>query len=148
MQKFEFWKDKNKKLVTPDLFSDLAEDAAKRVSSEASDKRNKATQLRRFFDDVLTFGSRLKELQGNAQREEFEKTLPYLKMLNAKVAYAKARDLISLEFKDFISISLKQVNDLDDFKVFNALFEAFMGYYKFFEKEGPGARQQNSRGGN
>ncbi|MBF0502747.1 MAG: type III-A CRISPR-associated protein Csm2 [Candidatus Riflebacteria bacterium] len=135
MQEFTFWKNKEKKLVTPDLFSDFAEKAAKAVSGQATDKLNKSTQLRRFFDDVLTFGSRLKELPNDRQSVEFEKTLPYLKMLNAKVAYARARELISPEFKDFIGISLRQLNDLEDFRVFHTLFEAFMGYYKFFDKE-------------
>jgi len=151
MQEIKFWKDKAKKIVNPDLFSDTAEKIAKAVSNEATDKLNKSTQLRRFFDDVLTFESRLKELPEEKQREEFDRSLPYLKMLNAKVAYAKARDLISPEFKDFIGISLKQLNDLDDFKVFHTLFEAFMGYYKFFDKERENrareARQHATRGG-
>lgn len=50
-------------------------------------------------------------------------------MLNAKAAYAKGRGLISDSFRDFISNSLKQINDKDDFEVFKGLFEAFMGYY-------------------
>ena len=59
---------------------------------------------------------------------EFDNILPYLKMLNAKAAYAMGRDLVSKGFKDFISNSLNQVKDKDDFDAFAGLFEAFIGY--------------------
>ena len=57
-------------------------------------------------------------------------------MLNAKAAYAMGRDLISISFKDFISTSLNRIKDVDDFEVFAGLFEAFMGYYKFYDEKG------------
>lgn len=151
MLEFKLWKDKSKALIDPDLFAGRAEKLAELVSKEAGDGKNKPTQLRRFYDDVLSFGGRMKILPEDQQRQDFEKNLPYLKMLQAKVTYAQARNLVGKEFKDFLGISLKQVNDLDDFKVFQALFEAFMGYYKFFdverEKEARQNRSQNQRGG-
>ncbi len=122
-----FWKDKKNKLIMPDLFSTEAENLAKKIAEEGTKTCNKRSQIRKFYDEVLNFSARA----GN-DPVEFEKILPYLKMLNAKTAYAKGRGLISDSFKDFISNCLKQVNDRDDFEVFLSLFEAFMGYYRFY----------------
>jgi CRISPR-associated protein Csm2 len=133
-----FWKDKTKKQIDPELFSSKAEGVAKMVFEEGSGRLNNPTQLRKFYDEVVRFGSILK-----ASPDEFDKTLPYLKMLNAKAAYAMGRDLISKSFKDFISDSLSQVKDKDDFEAFAGFFEAFMGYYKFYDKKG----ERNYRGG-
>lgn len=122
-----FWKDKKNKLIEPNLFSNEAENLAKKVANEGTNSCNKRSQIRKFYDEVLNFSARV----GN-DHKEFEKMLPYLKMLNAKAAYAKGRGLISDSFKDFISTALQQVNDKDDFEVFKGLFEAFMGYYRLY----------------
>lgn len=122
-----FWKDKRNKLIEPELFSTIAENIAKKVADDGSKTINKRSQIRKFYDEVLNFSARVgKDSTG------FEKMLPYLKMLNAKAAYAKGRGLISDSFKNFISDSLKQINDIDDFEVFLGLFEAFMGYYRLY----------------
>lgn len=129
-----FWKDKNKKLIEPELFSSTAENLAKvlyREQQESKGKANKPTQIRKFYDEVVRFDTLLK-----ANPSEFDCTLPYLMMLNAKAAYAMGRDLVSKGFKEFISASLKQVKDKDDFGVFASLFEALMGYYKFYNEKG------------
>lgn len=127
----KFWKDKTKKQIDPDLFSSKAEALAKEIFGEGSNKTNKPTQIRKFYDEVLRFDSMLK-----TNPNEFENILPYLKMLNAKAAYAMGRDLVSKGFKDFISTSLNQIKDKDDFDAFSGLFEAFMGYYKFYDEKG------------
>ncbi len=126
-----FWKDKGKKQIDPDLFSAKADAIAKIIYDERSNKMNKPTQIRKFYDEVLRFDSILK-----VNPAEFENLLPYLKMLNAKAAYAMGRDLVSKGFKDFISSSLRQIDDKDDFNAFSGLFEAFMGYYKFYDEKG------------
>lgn len=122
-----FWKDKRNKLIEPELFSTIAENLAKKVADDGSKTINKRSQIRKFYDEVLNFSARV-----GKDSTEFEKMLPYLKMLNAKAAYAKGRGLISDSFKNFISDSLKQINDIDDFEVFLGLFEAFMGYYRLY----------------
>lgn len=123
----DFWKDKKNKLIKPDLFSTDAENLAKKVAEDGTKTCNKRSQIRKFYDEVLNFSARV-----GKDPIEFEKMLPYLKMLNAKAAYAKGRGLISDSFKNFLSNSLQQVNDKDDFDVFTGLFEAFMGYYRLY----------------
>ena len=133
----EFWKDKGKKQIDPELFSTKAQSLANQISSESSDRTNNPTQVRKFYDEVLRFDSMLKTIPEENQREEFGKLLPYIKMLNAKAAYALGRnELVSQGFKDFINTAVKKVNDKDDFDAFTGFFEAFMGYYKFYDEKG------------
>lgn len=137
--------------LDPELFSVKAEKLAEEVFSgqlRSNGKTNKPTQLRKFYDEVLRFDGMLKGLPLEQQKEEFEKLLPYLKMLNAKAAYAMGRDLVTKEFKDFLFQSLMQVKSKDDFDIFAGLFEAFMGFYKYYDEKGerPQKEHQN-RGG-
>ena len=137
----QFWNDRNNRQIDPELFSTTAEDLANKVNLErinSRDKLNKPTQVRKFFDEVIRFQGMI---QGDPK--QFAELLPYIKMLNAKAAYAAGRDLIGTEFKAFLSESLKQVNDREDFEVFCSFFEAFLGFYKYCaEKEKMGGAQQ------
>lgn len=148
----KFWKDKDKNLIDPELFSNVAGSLAKEIARESNDRTNTPTQLRKFYDEVIRFDGIIK-----TKPEEFDQLLPYIKMLNAKAAYAHAREsggkpLISSKFKDFISNSLKNVNSREDFDVLSSLFEAFMGFYKFEyeerKKEMKQQRDQSQRGHN
>jgi CRISPR-associated protein Csm2 len=136
--------------LDPELFSTKAEKIAEEVFGgqlSTNGKANKPTQLRKFYDEVLKFDGMLKSLSSERQKEEFEKLLPYLKMLNAKAAYAMGRDLVTKEFKDFLSQSLAQVKSKEDFDIFAGLFEAFMGFYKFYDEKGERPQREQTRGG-
>lgn len=138
-----FWENKSKKQIDTELFSDKANKLAEDIYKEQQQSRgkaNKPTQIRKFYDEVLRFDSMLK-----TNPADFENILPYLKMLNAKAAYAMGRDLVSKGFRDFISTSLNQINDKDDFDAFASLFEAFMGYYKFYDEKGESLLIQGGR---
>ncbi|MBF0345883.1 MAG: type III-A CRISPR-associated protein Csm2 [Nitrospirae bacterium] len=128
--KVSFWKDKDKTLINPDLFSGKADEIAKKLTSdrkESRDKSNKSSQIRKFYDEVIMFNRRVKD-----NPSEFEKILPYLQMLNAKAAYAEGRELISSGFKEFIKKNITQVTEAKDLDVFASFFEAIMGYYKYY----------------
>jgi CRISPR-associated protein Csm2 len=143
-----FWRDKSKKLIDPELFSSKAEEVARAIYGEQQASRgraNKPTQIRKFYDEVVRFGATMQGLPEEQQRDEFERMLPYLKMLNAKAAYAMGRDLVSKGFKDLISASLNQINDKDDFDAFAGFFESFMGFYKFYDEKGDGQTQGGRR---
>lgn len=123
----QFWQDPAKRLIDPMLFSEKAEELAKLI---ASDRRmesgaNKPTQIRKFYDEVIRFKGICV-----SDPENFPAVLPYIKMLNAKIAYAQGRKLITSNFGLFINKSLKQVNNKDDFEIFCSFFEAFIGFYK------------------
>ncbi|MBI9093104.1 MAG: type III-A CRISPR-associated protein Csm2 [Desulfobacterium sp.] len=122
-----YWKDKSKKTINPKLFSTEAEKLAKDVASdnERSNKVNKRTQLRKFYDEVLRLNTLSRSNPG-----DWDNILPYVQMLTAKVAYAKGRDLVSNNFLNFMKSGIEQVEDQDDLAVFSNFFEAFMGFYK------------------
>jgi CRISPR-associated protein Csm2 len=139
----KFYSDPKKSKVSPELFSAHAEDWARRICESGlvnkTDRKtgktkkvlekNKISQIRKFYDEVLKFNNDLKT------GEDFNLILPYLKMLNAKAAYAEGRKLVTEEFKSFIKLSVDHVNENNpkSFELFASFFEAFMGYYKYFE---------------
>jgi CRISPR-associated protein Csm2 len=135
--KVEFYADPQKKIIHHDLFSNCAEVLAKEICkawlNNKGDKleKNKISQIRKFYDEVLRFSDFLKA------GEDYKAILPYVKMLNAKAAYAEGRKLITTEFKNFIKQSLDHLteNNPQAFELFSSFFEAFMGYYKFEESK-------------
>lgn len=131
LPEIKFWKDESKEIVNPELFSDVADKWAeylKRVGKENKDK-NKISQIRKFYDEVLFFHAKIKNEQ------EFEKMFPYIKMLNAKAFYAEGRGHVTEHFKDFIRKCLEQIKNKKDFDVFVKFFEAFMGYYRYYDEK-------------
>lgn len=130
MSRINFWDDSEHSLINPNLFSETASQLAKTISDEKRKNANKYTQLRKFYDEVIRFNNIIK-----FEKDQFYNLLPYIKMLNAKAAYAEARELISRSFKDFIKDSVEQVNEAKDIEVFTSFFEAFMGFYKYYDKK-------------
>lgn len=130
MTKIEFWKDRQNGILNPTLLAEQAEKWANDIHNdpERVNKKNQPTQLRRFYDEVLRFDSLIKS---NEDSNAFEKYLPYIKMLNAKVSYAKGREHVTKKFVDMIKECVVSVESRDDFDAFKSFFEAFMGYYKF-----------------
>lgn len=143
-EKVDFYSDTGRTVINPKLFSETAEKWAQKVCESGvetkPDKKtgkgkktlakNKISQIRKFYDDAIKYGNDLRN------GEDYALILPYLKMLNAKVAYAEGRKLVTPEFKTFMKLSLDQLsNDHRDYEVFASFFEAFMGYYKYFESQ-------------
>ncbi len=130
LPEIKFWKDEAKGIVNPELFSEVANKWAEQIKTSGKNNRdrNKSSQLRKFYDEVLLFHGRVKS------EEEFQKMLPYIKILNAKAYYAEGRRLITKDFREFIQKSLSQINNKKDFDVFVKFFEAFMGFYKYYDE--------------
>lgn len=122
----EFYKNKENRTIRPELFSTDAEDLAKKLVDE---KRNKRTQIRKFYDEVVRLNT-----QSKSDPKDWENILPYLNMLIAKAVYAEGRNLVTRDFVSFIRESVGQVKAPEDLDVFSTLFEAFMGFYR---KYGP-----------
>lgn len=106
----------------PNLFDTTAKEWA-----EAIDKTKK-TQARNFYEKVL-------ELEAKSKSEEWQDVLPFVKMLNSKVAYASTRNsggrkLINEAFVSMMTQCISQVNTKEDLKVFKLFFEAVLGFFK------------------
>ena len=123
MEKIVFWKDREKQLIDPQLFSKTAENLAKEIAEDK--KSNKRTQLRKFYDEVVRLN-----MLSKSRPNEWEQLLPMVHMVTAKAAYAKGRKLISDGFLRFLKNSIEQIKKPEDLNVFSNFFEAFMGFYR------------------
>ncbi len=114
----------DKKLDDPELFNKTAKAKAEKVAS-GGDRVNKSTQLRKFYDEIVLWDNKVQ-----LHLEKFDEYLPFIRMLNAKVAYAEGRKLVDPNFVDLIDNGLKQVVCPETLHTFKLFMEAFMGFYK------------------
>lgn len=106
------------------LFSDIAESAAKTVANDAKEK-NKSSQLRRFYDEVVMWQEKV-----GKDDKRFAELEPYIRMLKAKVAYAKGRGHIDDNFETLVRHVVDQVKDAGTLRQAKLFMEAFMAFYK------------------
>ena len=127
MGKIEFWKDRGKKIIDPELFSRRAEAFAIEIAQDNRNQKkfNKPNQVRKFFDEVVRLN-----MQAKSDYNGWTGILPLVHMITAKAAYASGRDLISKNFLNFIKDSVNQVESPEDLDVFASFFESFIGFYK------------------
>jgi CRISPR-associated protein Csm2 len=107
-----------------ELFDTWAMAVAKELA-QAKDKFNKISQIRRFYDELVGWQERIKGDQG-----AFEQYEAFIRMLNAKVAYAKGRDLVDASFEHWFRACVgatKSAAGLDHFRLH---FEAVLGFLK------------------
>lgn len=102
----------------PDLFDGIAKKAAIEIS------KTKTTQMRNFYEYVL-------DLLAKSSDENFKtEILPFVKMLNSKVAYSNSRKYVSNEFADMIKQCIEQIQNKKDLQTFKYFFEAVLGFSK------------------
>lgn len=92
------------------------------------DKKNSinTSQLRKFYADIKRI-----EWTWQVQRrsdEYFFYILPQIKMLKAKVAYARGRNLVLPVFEKWINKHIDAISSPDDFRAFLLHFEAVVGF--------------------
>lgn len=104
-------------IKNPNLFDETAKELADKVSG------TKSTQMRNFYEYVL-------DLYEQSQTKPFAEVLPFVKMLNSKVAYSKSRGHSSDEFVLMIQSCVKQVDSPKKLEIFKLFFEAVLGFSK------------------
>lgn len=127
MTMLTLWKNSEQKILDPLLFSKTADQLAQEIGNEDRNK-NKGTQLRRFFDEILRLDS-----LAQAQDADWNIILPRVHMIVAKVAYAKGRNLVTDSFVTLIREGIDQIHSKEDLRVFTSFLEAFMGFYKMYK---------------
>jgi CRISPR-associated protein Csm2 len=131
----QFYKNQTGRLLDPTLFSEKAEKLAKDIHTAGLNdrtqrlERNKRTQIRKFYDEVV----RLNSIANNRSNAAWDNIIPYVNMLIAKAAYAEGRKLVTASFTSFMKDSIGQIRGPEDLAVFTNLFEAFMGFYKQYD---------------
>jgi len=113
--------------LDPALFDTVAHEAAKGIGSNKWG--NKPAQIRQFYDELVMWEERVRQDPGR-----FQEFLPFIRMLNAKAAYAQGRQHVDQNFVALIARCLAQVDSPETLRNFKLFFEAFLGFYKL---EGP-----------
>ena len=109
--------------IEPDLFNQVAQKTAKTIAENT--RSNKPTQLRRFYDEIVMWENKV-----SMYPNRFNEYLPFIRMMNAKAAYALGRKLVDKNYCDLLNHCLGQVNKSEQMRTFKLFMEAFMGFYK------------------
>lgn len=127
-----YYSDPEKTKIKEDLLDTKAYYLGSRFArGDGRSKRVTSSQLRNFFNDV-------RSLEAKISSGNFEVYRPHIKMLKAKVAYARDRGKVSKDFESLISKCVDLIEDEKDFNAFVLFFEAIVGY---FYGEGGGRNQ-------
>lgn len=116
-------------LANPKLIKEIGQGKNKEWKVVEDKKANAPTQIRKFYDEVCLWADKTQAI------ESLERNLPFIKMMNAKAAYARGRELVDDQFVAWFSSCLGQITTADGegltkFRNFRTLFEAFVGFYK------------------
>ncbi|WP_273397689.1 type III-A CRISPR-associated protein Csm2 [Actinobacillus porcinus] len=114
-----------------EIFSEIAKQAAEEIKSNAN--VNKSTQLRKFYDELAMWNERVQLAQAD-KLAKFNELEPFIKMLKAKVAYAKGRKHIDDKFMAIFNQTIDEIKCPQTLKEAKLFMEAVMGYCKFYEK--------------
>ncbi|MBF0415318.1 MAG: type III-A CRISPR-associated protein Csm2 [Magnetococcales bacterium] len=111
-------------VLNAELFNVEAKKVAKKLL-ENGDEINKPTQLRRFYDEICLWTEKV-----DGEEHAFQENLPFIRMMNAKAAYANGRKLVDKNFVKLMHDGLSQVKDAATMRHFKLFMEAVMGFYK------------------
>ena len=103
-----------------EMFGETAEKIAQRLERDI-----KTTQFRKFYDKVLELNEKSQTLN---EKDFRVKVLPFVKMLNSKVAYAKTRKLCGNDFVTLMDISIKKVHKKEELQNFKYFLESIIGF--------------------
>lgn len=110
--------------IHPDLLDGTAQKAAK-IVADCRREANKPTQLRRFYDELVMWQGKVRQ-----QSEQFPEYLPFIRMLKAKAAYARGRNLVDGAFVDLLEQMVNYIDSEERLNTAKLFFEAFIGFYK------------------
>ena len=116
------------------LFADIAQQAAHSLR-ESGGSRNKSTQLRKFYDELVMWHDRVAfEKTADARAAKYRELAPFIKMMNAKVAYACGRNHVDKNFESLFSHLIRQIACPTTLKHAKFFMEAVLGFLKAEEK--------------
>lgn len=112
------------------LFSEIAEFYADKIAKSGKDKHNKPTQIRKFYDELVMWHDRTWNGDPALREQRYQEHAPFIRMLTAKVSYAKGRDNVEANFEGFFNHCIRAVNSAETLRRCKLFIEAFMGFYK------------------
>lgn len=135
------------KALAENLFSETAKEKSAEIfqgglNQRGQQDKNKSTQLRKFYDELVMWTDKVHNIgkvepgqkSESVRQANYAKSAPFIKMMNAKVAYAKGRGHVDDSFEAMFSHCIKSIADAETLKHAKLFMEAFMGFYKAQEK--------------
>ncbi|WP_178133240.1 type III-A CRISPR-associated protein Csm2 [Vineibacter terrae] len=119
-----YFVDADRRRPNAALVGEQAEELAQSIAATP------ASQIRRFYGDVLAIGRR----SGISD----EAICTQMALLKAKAAYASGRKQIPRELLKFFVSHAAAVTDRTSYEAFRRVFEAVIAYHKFYETKRPG----------
>ena len=113
-----------------EIFSDIAQRAAQHIKQ--SNNVNKTTQLRKFYDELAMWNDRVQLARENKENK-FQELAPFIKILKAKVAYARGRKHVDDHFLEVFNRCIDQANNVETLRDAKLFMEAVMGFCKLEE---------------
>jgi CRISPR-associated protein Csm2 len=113
-----------------ELFNEEAEDKAKLFSETQMRDANKPSQIRRFYDELVGWQEQIGD-----DEAKFKELEAFIKMQNAKVAYAKGRKLVDDQFETWFRECIKSTTSAVALKHFRLHFEAVLGFLKALRRD-------------
>lgn len=97
---------------------------------EQRGKKDKSTQLRRFYDQLQQLEQRI-----NGDEEKLTLYLPEIRMICAHLAYAEGRELISDTFCDTMQNLIRSIDTCQHLKNGRLFFEATLGFLRAMRRD-------------
>lgn len=117
------------------LFADIAQEAARTIAAAGAGRNNKSSQLRKFYDELVMWHDKLAfEKTADARAAKYRELAPFIKMMNAKAAYAKGRGHVDENFEKLFSHLIRQIACPATLKNAKLFMEAVLGFLKAEEK--------------
>lgn len=121
--------------IAETLYADIVREKAEFVAKNSSSERNKGTQLRRFYDELVLWNEKINGIGSAEERaRRYAELAPLVKMLVAKVAYAKGRKHVDDNFEALFRHVIGEVKNAKTLEQAKLFMEAFMGFYKATNK--------------
>lgn len=109
----------------PDMFDGVAQ----RVAGLLSGDKNKSSQMRRFYDEIIRHADRHRGSGNDADdAARFVRDLPFIRMICAHAAYAQTRGHVDANFVAFMQTCLRRVETAEHLRLFRMFFEAVIGF--------------------
>lgn len=110
------------------------EGIAEKLAQNFVDNKITSAQLRKFYNEFKGLERKyqtkmLSRTPGETAKDEiFISILPQIKIMKAKVSYAKSRNVVPDVFEKWMKDSVDSINSAKEFEDFLLHFEAIVGY--------------------
>jgi len=117
------------------LFDKVAKDWSKEIYGDKKDPLTNKNQIRNFYEKVLKYHNLV-----DKKEQTFDEVLPFIKMINAQIEYARGRKTVKGAFGDFMKKGIENINSEEELKNFKLLFEAVIGFFIGLDLDKKGQR--------